>query len=142
MCFDFLFPKALITSPSADKERLMFCASLSRSPVASVLLILSEPAKSIKFNDDESLPIVYLFKLNDSNSYHNVKFLEKEDNDKSTMFNDLNKIDDLLISIPSNSTKEQLDKTTDESDEVKTSSTTSNILHHLIRPTDPFCKNA
>ena len=93
---------------------------------------------SIKFNDDESLPIVYLFKLNDSNSYHNVKFLEEEDNDKSTMFNDLNKIDDLLISIPSNSTKEQSDKTTDESDEVKTSSTTSNIESNSNSQITPY----
>ena len=32
---DFLFPKALITSPSADKDLLMFWDSFRRSPVAS-----------------------------------------------------------------------------------------------------------
>ena len=47
-CVDFLFPNALITSPNADSERLMFCASFRRSPVASVL-----PTRSLRKREGE-----------------------------------------------------------------------------------------
>ncbi len=50
MCWLFPSTKALITFPSADSERLIFVASFNRSPVAPVLLCLSEPARSTKFN--------------------------------------------------------------------------------------------
>ena len=43
-------PKAEMTSPKALKERLMFCASFSRSPDASVLPTRSEPAKSMRLS--------------------------------------------------------------------------------------------
>jgi len=42
--------RALITLPRADNERLIWVASFKRSPVALVLLYLSEPARSTKFN--------------------------------------------------------------------------------------------
>ena len=48
MCVAFLLPSALITSPSAERDLLMFCASFSLSPVASVFESRSEPAKSIR----------------------------------------------------------------------------------------------
>ena len=41
ICCIFLFPNALMTSPRAERDRLMFCASFKRSPVASVLLVRS-----------------------------------------------------------------------------------------------------
>ena len=37
-----------MTSPSADKDLLMFCASFKRSPVALVRDSLSEPARSMR----------------------------------------------------------------------------------------------
>ena len=43
-------PRADITFPSADSERLIFVASLSRWPVAPVFDCRSDPAKSTRFN--------------------------------------------------------------------------------------------
>jgi hypothetical protein len=39
-------PLAAITSPRAERDWLMFCASFKAWPVAPDLLILSDPAKS------------------------------------------------------------------------------------------------
>uniref|UniRef100_A0A3Q3VM19 Uncharacterized protein n=1 Tax=Mola mola TaxID=94237 RepID=A0A3Q3VM19_MOLML len=41
---------ALMTSPSADRDLLMHCASLRRLPSAPDLAILSEPARSTRFS--------------------------------------------------------------------------------------------
>jgi hypothetical protein len=48
----FVFPstKAEMTFPKALRERLILVASFMPSPVAPVLLALSEPARSTKFN--------------------------------------------------------------------------------------------
>jgi hypothetical protein len=46
-CFP-LSTSAATTSPSAESERLMFCASTKRCPLASVFEIRSEPARSIR----------------------------------------------------------------------------------------------
>mmetsp|Transcript_29973 Transcript_29973/g.88969 ORF Transcript_29973/g.88969 Transcript_29973/m.88969 type:complete len:209 (-) Transcript_29973:603-1229(-) len=45
---DFLSVSALMTLPSAERERLMFLASSSRSPDAPVLATFSLPARSTK----------------------------------------------------------------------------------------------
>ena len=47
---DCLLRNACMTSPSDDKLRLMFCASLSRSPEAPLFDTRSDPAKSIRFS--------------------------------------------------------------------------------------------
>ena len=58
------------------------------------------------FNDNESLPTIYLFKLNDSNSYHNINFITDDNVDKNKVFSELNEMDDLLMSFQSNSVAE------------------------------------
>ena len=57
--------RAAITSDKEVSDKLIFAASLSRSPVVPVLDCLSEPAKSTKLNfptlkdeDLESVPII------------------------------------------------------------------------------------
>lgn len=50
MCWDFPSTKALITFPRALRDKLIFWAYFNRSPETPVLLILSLPAKSTKFN--------------------------------------------------------------------------------------------
>lgn len=49
-CFVFPSTKAEITFPKAESDKLIFVASFILSPVAPVLLALSLPAKSTKFN--------------------------------------------------------------------------------------------
>ena len=51
-------PRLAITSPNADRLLLILCASLSLSPLASVLLIRSLPARSIKFKEEIRVPKV------------------------------------------------------------------------------------
>ena len=46
----FPLTNVVITLPKAVKERLIFVASMKRSPVEPVLLSLSEPAKSTRLN--------------------------------------------------------------------------------------------
>ena len=65
MCWIFLFPSALMTSPRAERERLMFCASFNRSPVASVLLV-----RSVKLSYDVMFHLVMI--------YHNMMMLFDE----------------------------------------------------------------
>ena len=43
-------PRALITFPKAKRPQLMEMPSLALSPVAPVLLSLSDPARSTKWN--------------------------------------------------------------------------------------------
>ena len=50
MCPLFPSTRAEITFPSADRDRLIFVASFSRSPVAPVLDWRSEPARSTRFS--------------------------------------------------------------------------------------------
>lgn len=50
MCFAFPSTSADITFPNADKERLIFVASLSLSPEAPVLAWRSLPAKSTRLS--------------------------------------------------------------------------------------------
>ena len=57
MCPTLPSTRALITLPRAESERLIWVASFKRSPVAFVLLYLSEPARSTKF----SLPALIWF---------------------------------------------------------------------------------
>jgi len=49
-CLLFPSTKAEITLPRAVKDKFIFIASFNLWPVALVLLYLSEPAKSTKFN--------------------------------------------------------------------------------------------
>ena len=56
ICYVFPSTNAEITFPNADNDKLIFVASLSRSPVAYVFDYLSLPAKSTRFN----LPAVIL----------------------------------------------------------------------------------
>ena len=49
-CFLSFLASAATTSPNADSDLLMFCASFRRSPVADVLLIRSDPARSMRFS--------------------------------------------------------------------------------------------
>ena len=46
---DFLFANALITSPNDDNDELIAMASLNTPPVDPLVLLRSEPAKSIRF---------------------------------------------------------------------------------------------
>jgi hypothetical protein len=50
MCWLLPSPNELITFPRADSDKFICVASLSLIPAAYVLLCLSEPAKSTKFN--------------------------------------------------------------------------------------------
>ena len=50
MCCDLPSTRADMTFPSADRDRLILVASLSRSPVACVFDCLSLPARSTRFN--------------------------------------------------------------------------------------------
>ena len=50
ICLDFPSTKEDITLPKAVKERLILIPSFNVYPVAPVLLDLSDPAKSTKFN--------------------------------------------------------------------------------------------
>ena len=59
MCYDFPSTRHEITFPKADKDKLIFAPSFAVSPVAPVLLIRSDPAKSTKFN----LPALILYPL-------------------------------------------------------------------------------
>ena len=53
---------AAMTSPSDDSDLLMFCASFSRSPVASVRERRSEPARSTRCSlEQEPRPVVALW---------------------------------------------------------------------------------
>lgn len=56
MCWDLPSTNADITLPKALKDKLIFCAYFNLSPAAPVLLILSLPAKSTRFN----FPAIYL----------------------------------------------------------------------------------
>jgi hypothetical protein len=51
--------KADITLPNADKDKFIFVASLSRSPVAPVFDYLSDPARSTKFSFPAVIVSVY-----------------------------------------------------------------------------------
>ncbi len=51
---------ALITLPSADRDRLILVASFSRSPVAPVLACRSLPARSTKFSLPTRMPLPLL----------------------------------------------------------------------------------
>lgn len=50
ICWLLPSTKAEITLPSALKDKLILLASFNLSPVAYVLLYLSDPAKSTRFN--------------------------------------------------------------------------------------------
>ena len=50
MCCDLPSTNAEITLPKADKERLIFVASLSRSPLACVFDCRSLPARSTRLS--------------------------------------------------------------------------------------------
>ena len=54
MCCDLPSTRALMTFPSAERDKLIFVASFRRSPVACVFDCLSLPARSTRF----SLPTV------------------------------------------------------------------------------------
>ena len=58
-----------MTLPSADRDKLIFVASLSLAPVACVLLYLSEPAKSTKFNVDTLNILLLLFVVVDDEDF-------------------------------------------------------------------------
>lgn len=49
-CFDLPSTRAEMQLPSAESDRLILVASLSRSPLASVLACRSEPARSTRLS--------------------------------------------------------------------------------------------
>lgn len=65
-CWDLPSTSAEITLPNALKDKLILLASFNLSPVAYVLLYLSDPAKSTKFN----LPAVNLWLPFSSSTEH------------------------------------------------------------------------
>jgi len=74
ICCDFPSTKALITFPKALNDKLIFWAYLSLSPAAPVLLNLSLPAKSTKFNLLATYFLSSLYEISaDSKNNINIK---------------------------------------------------------------------
>ena len=64
-CFPVV--KALMTLPSAESERLMFCASLSVCPAAAVFFTISLPARSTRRTKEMKISKQNEIKLSEQN---------------------------------------------------------------------------